>query len=106
MKLILTAGTSKDPKRYNLSTISKLSVIIPGSSDYQPTDNDFVLYKRASYHLNGQKLLHINKTNQDYDPLHYVLLFPYGDAVLTIRIQHKYTNKQTSIMNFYAYRMI
>lgn len=106
MKLILKADTSKDPRRYNLPTVSELSVIIPGSSEYQPTNRDIVLYKRASYHPNGQKLLHINETNQHYDPLHYVLLFPYGDSGWTIGIQHKNSNKQTSIMNFYAYHMM
>ena len=53
-----------------------------------------------------KKILHINETNQHYDPLHYVLLFPYGDAGWTIGIQHKSTVKHTSIMNFYAYHMM
>lgn len=60
LKLILKADTFKDRRRYNLPTVSELSVIIPGSSEYQPTNRDIVLYKRASYHPNGKKLLHIN----------------------------------------------
>ena len=44
MKLILKADTSKDPRRYNLPTVSELSVIIPGSSEYQPTNRDIVLF--------------------------------------------------------------
>ena len=55
MKLILKADTSKDPRRYNLPTVSELSVIIPGSSEYQPTNRDIVLYERAAHHPNCKK---------------------------------------------------
>lgn len=55
MKLILKADTSKDPRRYNLPTVSELSVIIPGSSEYQPTNRDIVFYERASHHPNCKK---------------------------------------------------
>ena len=55
MKLNLKADTSKDPRRYNLPTVSELFVIIPGSSEYQQTNRDTVLYERAAHHPNCKK---------------------------------------------------
>lgn len=61
--------------RHNLPTANEVAMIIPDSytSDYR----DIVLRRRMP---NGQtKLYRINEGHPAYLPLHYVLLFPYGE---------------------------
>ena len=108
MKLVLKHDTNKDLRRYNLPSSSELSVIIPGSSSSNsPSNRDIVLYKRASNNPNSNDIMHINETHQYYDPLHYVLIFPFGDTGWTPGIKHKGDgSSQVSVMNFYAYHLM
>lgn len=107
MKLVLKQDTNKDLRRYNLPSASEISVIIPGSSNNSPSNRDIVLYKRASSNPDSSNIMHINETHQYYDPLHYVLIFPYGDSGWTPGIKHRGEDTaQTSAMNFYAYHLM
>ena len=40
---------------------------------------DVVVYKSADDHPNGHKLMSIESIHPMYDPLMYVLMFPFGD---------------------------
>ena len=75
MRLILQAG--RDRRRENLLTSDEVAVIIPdehGDAGFR----DIVLAERpgpgepTQYHR-------ISSNHAAYMPLHYVLLFPYGD---------------------------
>lgn len=108
LKLVLKADTTKDRRRYNLPTETDISIIIPNSSSsYTPTNRDIVLYRQTKDRPDGLNLLHINETNQLYDPLHYVLLFPYGDYGWSVSISHNdSSSRRVTAMNFYSYHLM
>ena len=70
----LTISTNKDVdmRRYNTPATSEVAVLLPGDG-MNVSNRDVVLYK------NGGGLKRINEFNACYDPLHYILLFPFGD---------------------------
>ena len=76
MRLILEA--SANYYRENLLTSNKVAVIIP--DEYGNTSfRDIILAER--YAPNKQpRYYRINLTHAAYIPLHYVLLFPYGNT--------------------------
>ena len=107
MILVLKQNTYKDLRRYNLPTSSEISVIIPGSSNNSSSNRDIVLYTRASSNPDSRDIKHLSETHQYYDPLHYVLIFPYGDSGWTPGIKHNGDGTpQTAAMNFYAYHLM
>ena len=109
MKLVLKQDTNKDLRRYNIPTASEISVIIPGCSSSTPSNRDIVLYKRASNCPDGHDITHINETNQYHDPLHYVLIFPFGDVGWTPGIKQtggSTGTSHTSAMNFYSFYLM
>ncbi|XP_070555418.1 uncharacterized protein [Ptychodera flava] len=106
-KLILHADVRKDQRRYNLPTTAEISVIIPGTTNDQPMNRDIVLYASSNSHPQGYKVMHINEMHPKYDPLHYVLILPFGEHGWTINIR-KAGNKvgHVSPMQFYAYHLM
>ena len=109
LKLVLKQDTNKDLRRSNIPTASEISVIIPGCSSSIPSNRDIVLYKRASNCPDGHDITHINETNQYNDPLHYVLIFPFGDVGWTPGIKQtggSTGTSHTSAMNFYSYHLM
>ena len=71
----LQVMANRDQRRYNLPIADEVAMIMPG--DGIPRDyRDIVLHFRAPRDL---PLLRINEGHPAYAPLHYVLLFPYGD---------------------------
>jgi len=75
MRLVME--TSADRRRENLPTANELAAIIPDEYG-QGSFRDIVLEIRNPIR-NGPKLSRISATHAAYMPLHYVLLFPYGD---------------------------
>ena len=47
---------------------------------------DIVLFKRSSTNLDAHEITHIKETNQYYDPLHYVLIFPFSECGWTVKV--------------------
>lgn len=66
--------SDKDKRRYNLPTIDEVSVILPGDGTIKSGVRDIVLHLKGSHYLER-----INECHPAYLPLHYVLLFPYGE---------------------------
>ena len=73
-----TTRHTVDPRRYNLPTGTDMAVIIPTENN-DISSQDVVVYKSASQHPSGQSLMKISTQHLMYDPLMYVLMFPYGD---------------------------
>ncbi|THU82778.1 hypothetical protein K435DRAFT_823131 [Dendrothele bispora CBS 962.96] len=66
-----------DRRRYNLPSSEEVAMILPG--DHIPKDSrDIVLHKRTP--SDQPPLLRITERHPAYSPLHYVLLFPYGES--------------------------
>ena len=98
--------TGTHSRQYNVPVASEVAVIIPASNDgsEKKVERDIVLS------LKGGGVRRISTVHKDYDSLHYVLLFPYGDYGFSLNIP--YTNNRTvkreslSICEFYAYRLM
>ena len=106
LKLVLKQDTNKDLRRYNLPTASEIAVIIPNCSSDLPTNRDIVL-SNTSNNPDAHDITHIKETNQYYDPLHYVLIFPYGDVGWRPGIQQAGgSTSQITAMNFYSYHLM
>ena len=79
VQLVLNATRETvDPRQYNLPTGTDVAVIIPTERN-DISSRDVVIYKSASHHPTGQSMMIINTEHPMYDPLMYVLMFPYGD---------------------------
>ncbi|KAL4266731.1 Helitron helicase-like domain-containing protein [Pleurotus pulmonarius] len=63
------------PRRINAPTADEVAMVLPGdgtTTDYR----DIILRRRA---VNGPCLYRIHEGHPAYSPLHYVLLFPFGE---------------------------
>ena len=108
IKLVLRAtGNGVDPRRYNLPTGTDVAIIMPTDSNQSTSKRDIVVYKSAEQHPSGNNLMTINTEHPMYDPLMYVLMFPYGDKGYELGI---YTSKgrrqKVTAMRYYRYRLM
>ena len=62
---------------------------------------DVVVYKSADDHPSGHKLMSIESIHPMYDPLMYVLMFPFGDKGFSPDA-HPLTKKTFRILLCYA----
>ncbi|KAJ7314343.1 hypothetical protein DFH08DRAFT_821375 [Mycena albidolilacea] len=62
-----------DPRRYNAPTADEVAVVLPGDGSHATNYRDLILNYR------GGGLKRIYEYNASYQPMVYVLLFPYGE---------------------------
>src|SRR5450759_2038316 len=72
--LLKASNKGQDARRYNLPTASEVAAIIPRDETKQVDKRDIVVY------VNRGGVRHISDANEAYIPLHFVLLFPSGEA--------------------------
>ena len=77
--LLRASGPAIDPHRYNLPTGTDEAVIDPMDAQYDISHGDIVVYKNSTLHPDGKYFTTISATHSIYDPLMYVLMFPFGD---------------------------
>ena len=75
MRLVLQSGA--DRRRENLPTSTEIAGILP--DEFTGESRRDVLLAVREPGRNGQQLHRVPVTNAAYMPLHYVLLFPYGE---------------------------
>ncbi|KAG2189700.1 hypothetical protein INT46_006321, partial [Mucor plumbeus] len=79
IKMVFRAEGVPDRTRYNRPTNeSEIDVIIVGGNADE--DGTQILARDVVIKLRDDSMSRINEINQFYDPLHYVLLFPEGEA--------------------------
>ena len=61
-----------------MPTGNDVAVIMPTYTE-DVSSRDIVVYKSAVHHPNEQSLMKVNVNHSMYDPLMYVLMFPYRD---------------------------
>ena len=109
IKLVLRSpGKQVDQWRYNLPTGSDVTVIMPAKPTEGLCKRDVVAYKSAKDHPNGNKLMRIETIHPMYDPLVYVLMFPFGDKGFSPDA-HPLTKKPSkccSAMQYYKYTLM
>ena len=99
VKMIINAEkrpTGEHLRRYNLPSSSEVAVIMSGE---QISNRDVVLNAR-----NGV-LQRITEVHRSYDPLHYVILFPYGTNGYSLDVPHNHGQGNVTPVEFYRYRV-
>ena len=96
VRLLLRAEGSPDPRRYNPPTADEIGLLM--SDTMTASNRDIVIRTRTD------ELEHISELHQHYDALHYVLIFPHGDAGWTIDARSN--GRRITTMNWYSYRLM
>lgn len=63
-----------DPRCYNAPTANEVAVILPGDGSVKTDYRDIIVHYRNGPHV----MKRISECNASYQPMVYVLLFPYG----------------------------
>jgi hypothetical protein len=107
MKLIIESGA--DRRRENLPTALELAGLIPDEFS-DASRRDIVLAVRGSGPPGQERLRRLPVTHGSYMPLHYVLLFPYGEPSWYYGMQlHDRQNRRRNLwleqQPFYRFRL-
>ena len=86
-----------------MPTGTDVAVILPIDQE-AVSARDVVIYKNATSHPDGKQLMYIKPTHPMYDPLMYVLMFPYGDKGWQEDYQSE--NKVYTARQYYMYRLM
>ncbi|XP_026410032.1 uncharacterized protein LOC113305150 [Papaver somniferum] len=106
IRVSLQYNKSTNIRRYNLPTADEIAVIVPEITYKENGVRDIILHLREN---NGLK--QISECHPAYLPLHYVLLFPFGEMGWspTMRqwdaVTQTYTKTKLSQMEYYSYRI-
>ena len=84
------------PKTFNLPTCQEVALI---GLDERPAKGDIQIQ------LRGGGVKHISDCNENYDPLHYVLLFPRGEKGWSFHLT-KRNGKSLTPVKFYRYLLM
>jgi hypothetical protein len=109
VKLCVVPGN--DPQRYNLPTADEVAVILPGTDESQGVFCDIILHLRPRhYHSVLDNCEHlqldcISEVHAGYAPLHYVLLFPYGEPGWYYELQLPGSRRRITLLQYTAYRL-
>jgi len=97
--------TNEHRGRYNLPTTNEeIAILIPGETR---AAHSVVVQPRAGADRSITGLQLIPETHRSWDPLQYVLLFPYGTEGFHLDIDKQVTNnKSVSAMEYYCYRLM
>ena len=97
-KLVLRASGTLNQRRkvYNIPAASEVAVIIPMTQ----FDSDVRLIRDITLTRRSGRLERISAVNKFYDPLHYVLFFPFGDCSWDLQMKRD----KITLRRYYAYR--
>lgn len=101
-----------DPRCYNLPMADEVGVILPEGRDFEGDFRDIVLHLRPEYYRgtdesDNHQHLHLDRINEGhaaYSPLHYVLLFPYGEPGWYYEEQVPGHKRRVTLLQHSAYR--
>ena len=109
-RIQLCVAPGNDPQRYCLPTADEVGVIIPGQNIFQGDRRDIILTLRSEMREGTDgfytPILHrIHEAHAAYAPLHYVLLFPYGEPGWHWDMRLRSSNKRMTLTAYTAYRL-
>ena len=99
VKMIINADKRPNREhlhRYNLHSSSEVAVIMPGE---QIRNRDVVL------NTHDGALQRSTEVHRSYDPLHYVILFPYGINGYSLDVPHNHGRGNVTPVEFYRFRV-
>ena len=100
-----------DPRRYNLPTANEVGVILPGEDVFQGDHRDIIIHLRPQHYHNQQdhhdhlQLHRISEGHAAYAPLHYVLLFPFGEPGWYYELRVPNNPRRITLLQYTAYRL-
>ena len=103
IKLVFRAEGVPDRRRYNRPTHGSevTAIIIGGENDDDTTNSrDIVVWYQ------DDSLTRVSESNQFYNPLHYVLLFPSSEPGWNINTKSTSGNHKITAMEFYSFRLM
>jgi hypothetical protein len=90
LKIVLFQDNQADRRRYNTPTASEVAAIVVGSDEDRVNySRQIRLYKKGGEGDHYLKI--ISDDHSAYDPLHYVLLHPYGDHGWGYKLYRKFS---------------
>ena len=104
LKLVFRAEGVPDRRRYNRPTGGSqvAAIIVGGDND----DNAVTNSRDIVVQYQDSSVARVSESNQFYDPLHYVLLFPFGEPGWSIATLSTASNQNLTIMQFYSFRLM
>ena len=109
VKLCVAPGN--DPRRYNLPTANEVGVILPGEDTFQGDHCDIVIHLRSEHYHNPHddenhlQLQRISEGHPAYRPLHYVLLFPFGEPGWHYDLRLPNNPRRITLLQYTAYHL-
>jgi Helitron helicase-like domain at N-terminus len=109
VKLCVVPG--HDPRRYNLPTADEVGVILPGENVFEGDRRDIVIHLRPQHYYNTHdnhqhlQLHRISEGHAAYTPLHYVLLFPFGEPGWYYELRVPNNRRRITLLQHTAYRI-
>ena len=97
--VLKTSGDGIDNRRYNVPTGTDIAMVIPVENENQPLNKNIVIYKNRQNHPAKSSLMTIDDKNPMYDPLLYVLMFPFGDKGWELK-------STGTCLQYYGYRLM
>ena len=87
----------KDIRKYNKPTSSDIAVVIQDDCSEPIGSRDIVINKKSG------DIIRISELNGHYDPLMYVLLFPYGEKGFELGIKDNFGKNNITQMEYYSH---
>jgi hypothetical protein len=109
VKLCVVPGN--DPRRYNLPTTDEVGIILPENDSFRGDFRDIILHLRPRHYYNtfhNQEHVQLDRINEGhaaYAPLHYVLLFPYGESGWYYELHVPGNPRRVTLLQYTAYRL-
>ena len=109
VKLCVAPGN--DLRHYNLQTADEVGVILPGENVFRGDHRDIIIHLRPQYYHNPHdnldhlQLQCISEGHAVYAPLHYVLLFPYGESGWYYELRVPNNPRRVTLLQYTAYRI-
>jgi len=103
LNMVIKEKPENDQRVYNAPTASEVAAILPGDGSYDFSCRDIIISGRDG------NIHRISELNGSYDPLHYVLFFPNGDAGFHLDIKFRNptaVRKNMTPSDFYKYRLV
>lgn len=80
-KIVFHCDNGQDRRRYNVPSSSEVAAVMPADGDVHPRDI-------VVHYQHERPCWRINELHPMYMPLHFLLLFPYGEQGWTLNIPH------------------
>ena len=102
LSIVLQKDVKNVPNRqYNTPTVAEIAAIVPTNNPNNKFRNIVIPYKRS----NKIKFHRIDETHPSYEPLQYVLFYPFGTLSWPCAVEYSKGDAEVKQKAFYKYRL-